>query len=98
VGYLSVLRESRHSSSAFAREASVLLEFPAVAFREALLRHLARSSRLRHAVQASLLASMARTNRALTRLISQAKLAAAPQAGATLEAALSAQIATASPL
>lgn len=98
VGYLGVLRESRHSSSAFAREGSVLMEFPAAEFREAYFGASRASSRLRHAVQASLLASMARTNRALTRLISQSRLAAAPQSGAALEAALATQIATASPL
>jgi len=98
VGYLGVLRGARHSSSAFAREASLLLEFPAAAFREAYFGSSRASSRLRHAVQASLLASMARTNRALTRLMSQAKLAAAPAARAELEAALAQQIATASPL
>jgi CRP-like cAMP-binding protein len=95
VGYLSVLRESRHSSSAYAREASVLLEFPAAAFREAYFGSSRASSRMRQAVQASLLASMARTNRALTRLVSQAKLDAAPRAQPQLEAALATQIMTA---
>jgi hypothetical protein len=45
-------------------------------------------------VQASLLASMARTNRSLTRLISQQKLAAAHGA-MELEAAYHGQLATA---
>ena len=92
VGYLSVLRESRRSSSAYAREACTLLEFPAAAFREAYFGPSRASSRLRHAVQASLLASMARTNRGLTRLLSQAKLDAAPQAELQLEAVLATQI------
>lgn len=96
-GYLSVLRESRHSSSAYAREASVLLEFPAAAFREAYFGSSRASSRLRHAVQASLLASLARTNRALTRLISQARLEAAPRSEPALEAALATQITAGSP-
>lgn len=91
-GYLSVLRESRHSSSAYAREASVLLEFPAAAFREAYFGPSRASSRLRHAVQGNLLASMARTNRALTRLVSQAKLAAAPRSEPVFEAALATQV------
>jgi len=43
-------------------------------------------------VQKSLLASMARTNRALTRLLSQARLAAATQEGKTLEAAYHGQL------
>ena len=92
-GYLAVLRESPHSSSAYAREACVLLEFPAAAFREAYFGPSRASSRLRHSVQASLLASMARTNRALTRLLSQARLAAAPRSEPALEAALATQLA-----
>jgi hypothetical protein len=47
---------------------------------------------LRSAVQKSLLASMARTNRALTRLLSQAKLEAAGREGRKLEAALHGQL------
>jgi len=92
IGHLGVLRGSIRTSSAYARESSVLLEFPAAAFREAYFGESRASSRLRHAVQASLLGSMARTNRALTRLVSQAKLAAAPSAGAALEAVLAQQL------
>ena len=92
VGYLSVLRESQRSSSAYAREACTLLEFPAAAFRAAYFGPSRAASRLRHAVQASMLASMARTNRALMRLLSQAKLDAAPQAELQLEAVLATQI------
>jgi len=51
-----------------------------------------RSTLLRSAVQKSLLASMARTNRALTRLLSQAKLEAAGREGRKLEAALHGQL------
>jgi CRP-like cAMP-binding protein len=98
VGYLSVLRRARHSSHAFAREGSVLLEIPAVDFHELYFGAGRASARLRHAVQASLLASMARTNRSLTRLISQSKLGRARDDEAALEAALASQIATASPL
>jgi CRP-like cAMP-binding protein len=98
VGYLSVLRKSAHTTSAFAREASVLLELSAEAFHEAYFSPSRASSRLRHAVQASLLVSMARTNRSLTRLISLAQLASARQADADLAAAYHSQLATASPL
>jgi hypothetical protein len=77
VGFLGVLRESPHTAWAFARESSLLLDIPAEAFREIYFGHERASIRLRAAVQRNLLASMARTNRALTRLLAQAELAAA---------------------
>jgi CRP-like cAMP-binding protein len=98
VGYLSVLRGATHSSHGFAREGTTLLELGAEAFNELYFGATRASARLRQAVQASLLASMARTNRALTRLTSQAKLAASLRDERALEAALASQIATASPL
>lgn len=98
LGYLSVLREASHSSHAFAREGAVLLEFPEAVFREVYFGPGRASARLRHAVQASLLAAMGRTNRALTRLISQARLDASRRTEAALEAAYHSQLATASPL
>ena len=98
VGYLGVMREATYSTHAFAREASLLLEFRGDVFRDIYFGNTRASMRLRQAVQASLLASMARTNRALARLISQAKLAAAPQAERELEAAYHSQLATAAPL
>jgi CRP-like cAMP-binding protein len=94
VGYLSVLRGAAHSSFGFVREAAVLLEIPADAFREIYFGASRASARLRGAVQASLLGSMARTNRALTRLISQAQLDAAHKAEVQLEAAFHSQLAT----
>ena len=98
VGYLAVLRGASHSASAYAREACVLLEIPARDFHSAYFGASRASARLRHAVQANLLASMARTNRALTRLISLEQLASARRAASSLEAAFHAQLATASPL
>jgi CRP-like cAMP-binding protein len=94
VGHLSVLREAAHSTHAFVREAAVLLEFPAASFREIYFGPSRASSRLRGAVQTSLLGAMARTNRALTRLISQAKLDAAHKTEVQLEAAFHSQLAT----
>ena len=94
VGFLAVLREAPHSTHAFTREAATLLEFPAATFRELYFGTSRASARLRGAVQASLLAAMARTNRALTRLISQAKLDEAHQAEVKLEAAYHGQLAT----
>ncbi|HUP98359.1 MAG TPA: cyclic nucleotide-binding domain-containing protein, partial [Usitatibacter sp.] len=74
VGFLGVVRERAHTSFAFAREGSLLLEIPAAAFRELYFGATRASARVRSAVQRNLLASMGRTNRALTRLLSQAAL------------------------
>ena len=79
IGFLGVIRERPHTSYAFAREASLLLEVPAPAFRELYFGATRTSARLRAAVQRSLLASMGRTNRALTRLLSQAALSGSIQ-------------------
>ena len=91
IGYLSVLRERAHTSFAFARESALLLDIPAAPFRELYFGLSRASALLRHAVQRSLLASMGRTNRSLTRLLSQAKLDSS-RTGAPLEAALHGQI------
>ena len=91
IGFLGVIRERPHTSYAFAREATLLLEIPASAFRELYGGNTRAPARLRAAVQKSLLASMGRTNRALTRLLSQAKLATSRE-GPKLQAALHAQI------
>jgi CRP-like cAMP-binding protein len=98
VGQLSVLRKTPHSTHAFAREASTILEIEAADFHDLYFGSSRASARLRQAVQVSLLASMARTNRALTRLISHARLATARHDEATLEAARASLIATASPV
>jgi CRP-like cAMP-binding protein len=98
VGYVSALRRARHSTSAYVREACVLLELPVDAFHAAYFGTTRASSRLRHAVQANLLASMARTNRSLTRLISLEQLGQAPRRDSELEAAYHSQLATASQL
>ena len=91
IGYLSVLRECPHTSFAFAREAALLLDIPSAAFRELYFGPSRASAHLRHAVHRGLLASMGRTNRSLTRLLSQAKLDS-PRSAAPLEAALGGQI------
>ena len=74
IGYLAVVDDRPHGAHAFARERTLLLDIPAAAFRQLYFSDRAVSTRMRAAVQKSLLASMARTNRALTRLLSQAKL------------------------
>ena len=76
IGYLAVLREGTHSSFAFARESALLLDIPARAFHELYFGEGRAATLLRSAVQKSLLGSMARTNRALTRLLSQVQVAA----------------------
>jgi CRP/FNR family cyclic AMP-dependent transcriptional regulator len=98
VGYLSVLRGASHSTHAFAREGSTLLELPASDFHAFYFGTSRASARLRQAVQASLLVSMARTNRGLGRLVSLARLSASREEERVLEAARAAQVATASPL
>ena len=92
IGYMAVLSERPHAAHAFARESALLLDIPARAFRELYFGEGSVSTRLRASVQRSLLASMARTNRALTRLLSQARLAAATREGKTLEAAYHSQL------
>ena len=65
---------------------------PAAAFRELYFGSSRASARLRNAVQVSLLGSMARTNRALTRFISQAKLDASHKTEKQLEVVLHSQL------
>jgi len=92
IGFLGVLRERPHTSFAFARESALLLDLPARGFREIYFGETRASTRLRSAVQRSLLASMGRTNRSLTRLLSQAKLDEAKRVEKTLETALHGQL------
>ncbi len=91
-GYLAVLRERAHSSAGHAREASLLLEWPAAVFRSLHSGDGRAGARLRHAVQRSLLVALGRTNRSLTRLLSQAQLASARGEQQRLEAALGGQL------
>jgi CRP-like cAMP-binding protein len=89
VGFMSVLQRSRHSANAYAREAALLLELPAAVFHELYFGTATGASgasmHLRNAVQKSLLASMGRTNRMLTRLIAQKELETRPGAARELE-------------
>ena len=92
LGQLGVLLGQPHGSWAFAREGSTLLEIPAGAFRELYFGDSPAGSRLRSAVQRSLLESLGRTNRALTRLASHARLADKGRDAAQFEAAGAAQL------
>jgi len=95
LGFMGVLLGTPHGSVAVAREASTLLEIPAEAFRALYFGEGASSSRLRGAVQRSLLESLGRTNRALTRLATHARLADREREAAQFEAAGAAQLWTA---
>jgi CRP-like cAMP-binding protein len=92
VGYLAALDNAKHAASARARERTTLLELPADRF-GALYGSASRTSvRLQHAIHASLLRSLTRTNHLLTRLISHARLTDAARQAAELESALHGQI------
>jgi CRP-like cAMP-binding protein len=95
LGFLGVLLGAPHGTWAFAREASTLLEIPAGPFRALYFGDGPVSSRLRAAVQRSLLESLGRTNRALTRLATQARLADRAGEAAQFEVAGAAQLWTA---
>ncbi len=92
LGFMGVLLESAHGSHAYAREDSTVLEIPAEAFRRLYFGEATSGSRVRAAVQRSLLESLGRTNRALMRLAAQARLAARPVDAAQFEAAGAAQL------
>jgi CRP-like cAMP-binding protein len=91
-GFMSLLDGGAHGSAASARESSILLEIPRQAFDTFYRGDGAISTALHHAIQRSLLASLAQTNRHLTRLISLARLRGASREGDKLETALGGQI------
>jgi CRP-like cAMP-binding protein len=91
-GFMSLLEGGTHGSAASAREHSILLEIPRKAFDALYGGDGAISTALHHAIQGSLLASLAQTNRHLTRLISLARLRGARREGDKLESALGGQI------
>lgn len=91
-GYMSLLEGGAHGSAASVREASILLEIPAGAFHALYGGEASVATALHHAIQRSLLASLAQTNRHLTRLISLARLRGAKRESDRLEGALGGQI------
>jgi CRP-like cAMP-binding protein len=91
-GFMSLLAGGAHGSAASARENSILLEIPRKSFEALYGGDGAISTALHHAIQGSLLASLAQTNRHLTRLISLARLRGARREGDKLETALGGQI------
>ena len=92
LGFMGVLLGTMHGSHAWAHEASTILEIPAGAFRELYYGEQALATRIRAAVQRSLLESLGRTNRALTRLATHARLTAQASEAARFEAAGAAQL------
>lgn len=92
VGHMALLDLSTHGASARAREDCVLLEWNRDAFNRLYHGNDGVTVKLIHAIQRSLLGSIARTNTRLTRLISHAQLAAGLAARAELEAALHGQL------
>jgi len=91
-GFMSLLEGGTHGSAASVRESSILLEIPRASFESIYRGSTAISTALHHAIQGSLLASLAQTNRHLTRLISLARLRGARREGDKLETALGGQI------
>jgi CRP-like cAMP-binding protein len=92
VGYLAALDSAPHAAFARVRDRATLLELPAGAFARLYGDGSRTSVRLQHAIHASLLRSLARTNHLLTRLISHARLTEGARRAAELESALHGQI------
>ena len=91
-GFMSLLEGGAHGSEARVRETAILLEIPRKAFDGFYAGEGSTSTALHHAIQRSLLSSLAQTNRHLTRLISLARLRGARREGDKLETALGGQI------
>lgn len=92
VGFMAVINAAPRANNARVREACCLLEIPRAAFLEIYIGNSGATVSLHHAIHRSLMRSIARTNTQLTRLISHARLSAAANQAAELEAALHGQI------
>ena len=92
VGYLAVLEGAPHGAAARVREAACLLAFASGDFLRLHGDGSGASVSLQHAIHATLLRSLARTNNQLTRLIAAARLRGAREEGSALEAARGSQI------
>lgn len=91
-GYMSLLEGAPHGSAAAVCEAAILLEIPRAAFAALYDGSGSVTTALHHAIQRSLMASLAQTNRHFTRLISLARLRGANKTGDKLETAQGGQI------
>ena len=92
LGYMSALERGVHGSDALVREQALLLEIPRAAFDALYHGSGPASTKLHRVIQRSLLASLAQTNRHLTRLINLARLRGADKEGDALERARGSQI------
>jgi CRP-like cAMP-binding protein len=92
VGYLAALDRAPHAASARVRERATVLELPGEAFARLYGGDSRTAVRLQHAIHASLLRSLARTNHLLARLISHARLEEGSRRAPELESALHGQI------
>lgn len=92
VGFMAVINAAPRANNARVREACCLLEIPRAAFLEIYNGSSGATVSLHHAIHRSLMRSIGRTNTQLTRLISHARLTAAANEAAELEAALHGQI------
>jgi CRP-like cAMP-binding protein len=92
VGAMSQLDGAPRASSARARENSLLLEIERAAFDALYRAGDATSARIGHAIQASLLQSLRRTNIQLSRLISQSRIRGRRRALEDLQSALYGQL------
>lgn len=92
VGHMALLDMSTHGASARAREDCVLLEWEHAAFNRLYNGSSGTTVKLIHAIQRSLLGTIARTNTRLTRLISHSQLAAGAASRTELESALHGQL------
>ncbi len=92
VGFMAVINAAPRANNARAREACCLLEIPRAAFLDIYNGASGATVSLHHAIHRSLMRSIGRTNTQLTRLISHARLTAAGNQAAELEAALHGQI------
>ena len=92
VGFMAVINSAARANNARVREACCLLEIPRAAFLEIYNGSSGTTVSLHHAIHRSLMRSIGRTNTQLTRLISHARLGAAENQAAELEAALHGQM------
>ena len=92
LGYMSALEKGAHGSDALVCEEALLLEIPGKDFERIYFGSRPASSKLRRAIQGTLLASLGQTNRHLIRLISLARLRSAGEESEALERVLASQI------
>ena len=92
LGYMSALEKGAHGSDAAVCEEALLLEIAGKDFERIYFGSGPASSKLRRAIQGTLLVSLGQTNRHLIRLISLARLRSADEESEALERVLASQI------